>query len=134
MEFNFAPLKFRGDIVMLGLIHRTVLGQGPQHFRECFHAAPRSNRRSERHTRHSRQLHEYRNGNYLAMVGRSALGAVSVYNLLPQEIVDADNVKGFQRSLQDLAKHMAASNFPSWHHLFSTPYLMHTHPVERIYH
>ena len=118
MDFNLAPLNLRRDIAMLGLIRRTVIGQGPQHFRQFFYAASRPNRGSERHIRHSRQLHEYRNGNYLAMVGRSALGAISVYNLLPQGIVDADNVKGFQRSLQDFAKHMAAQHFPAWQHLY----------------
>ena len=133
MDFNLAPLNLRRDIAMLGLIRRTVIGQGPQHFRQFFYAASRPNRRSERHIRHSRQLHEYRNGNYLAMVGRSALGAISVYNLLPQGIVDADNVKGFQRSLQDFAKHMAAQHFPAWQHLYSIRYLMHTHPLKRIY-
>ena len=68
------------------------------------------------------------------MVGRSALGAVSVYNLLPQEIVDADSVKGFQHSLQDLAKNMAAQHVPAWKHLLSIRYLMHTHPLKRINH
>ena len=93
MHFNLAPLNLRREIAMLGLIHRTVLWQGPQHFRDFFHAAPRSNHRSERHTRHSCQIDEYRNGNYLAMVKRSLLGSVILYNLLPHEIIDADNIK-----------------------------------------
>ena len=33
MDFNLAPLNLRRDIAMLGLIHRTVFGQGTQHFR-----------------------------------------------------------------------------------------------------
>ena len=33
MDFNLAPLNLRRDIAMLGLIRRTVIGQGPQHFR-----------------------------------------------------------------------------------------------------
>ena len=57
------------------------------------------------------------------MVGRFALGAVSVYNLLRQEIVDADNVKGFQRSLHDLIQHFVARNFPAWQHPYSAWYM-----------
>ena len=31
-EFNLAPLNARRDMAMLGLIHRCVLGVGPEHF------------------------------------------------------------------------------------------------------
>ena len=33
---NLAPLSLRRDIAMLGLIHRTMLGQGPEHFKQRF--------------------------------------------------------------------------------------------------
>ena len=39
MHFNLAPLATRRDIAMPGLIHRTVLGKGPPHFRKCFQLA-----------------------------------------------------------------------------------------------
>ena len=111
MSFNLAPLCLRRDIAM-GLIHRTVLGEGPVHFQRSVYAAPSTARRSARHQRHNRHLYEYRHGDYLDIVGRSALGAASVYNLLPQEIVDTESVKLLQRSLQDLARYVAASNTP----------------------
>ena len=132
MSFNLAPLSLRRDIAMLGLIHRTVLGEGAAHFQRFFYAAPNTARRSARHQRHNRQLYEYRHGDYFNMVGRSALGAASVYNLLFQEIVDAENVKLFKRSLQDLARYVAASNRPEWQHLYSTRHSMHVHPSKRI--
>ena len=132
MSFNLAPLSLRRDIAMLGLIHRTVLGEGPVHFQRFFYVTSSTTRRSARHRRHNLQLYEYRHGKYLDMVGRSALGAASVYNLLPQEIVDAENVKLFQRSLQDLARHAAATNTPEWQHLYSTRHSMHTHPLKRV--
>ena len=34
--FNLAPLCLRRDIALLGLIHRTMLGQGPEHFKQWF--------------------------------------------------------------------------------------------------
>ena len=132
MSFNLAPLSLRRDIAMLGMIHRTVWGEGPAHFQRFFDAAPSTARRSARHQRRNRQLYEYRHGDYLDMVGRSALGAASVYNLPPLELVDAESVKLFQRSLQDLARYVAASNRPEWQHLFSTRHSMHLHPLKRV--
>ena len=38
LKINLAPLAARRDVAMLGLIHRTVIGKGPNHFRECFKA------------------------------------------------------------------------------------------------
>ena len=35
-EFNLAPLESRRDMAMLGLIHRTLLGQGPPQFQQWF--------------------------------------------------------------------------------------------------
>ena len=34
IEFNLAPLSARRDMAMLGVIHRTVLGKGPPHFKQ----------------------------------------------------------------------------------------------------
>lgn len=33
MNFNLAPLRTRRDIAMMGVIHRRVLGKGPEHFK-----------------------------------------------------------------------------------------------------
>ena len=132
MSFNLAPLSLRRDIAMLGMIHRPDLGEWSAHFQRFFYVAPSTARRSARHQRHNRQLYEYPHGDYLDMVGRSALGAVSVYNLLPQEIVDAESVKLFQRSLQDLARYAAASNRPEWQQLFSTGPSARRNPPKRV--
>lgn len=120
MFFNLAPLRLRRDTAMLGLIHRTVLGISPQHFQRFFFAESCSDRRTKRCKRHHRQLYEYRQGQYLDMVGRSALGLTSVYNLLPREIVEVNDVKMFQRLLQDLARDCASRNVPDWQHMLST--------------
>ena len=36
MHFDLAPLQSRRDIAMLGLLHRTALGKGPNHFLQFF--------------------------------------------------------------------------------------------------
>ena len=38
----------------------------------------------------------------------------SIYNLLPEDIVKAESVECFQRSLQDLARDCACHQFPHW--------------------
>ena len=131
LEFNLAPLGLRRDIAMLGLIHRTVLGQGPAHFQKFFFAENCEHRRSKRRPRHHRQLHEYRKDNYLDAVGRSAQGLTSVYNLLPHEITEANDVKTFQRLLQDLARDCASRGRADWQHMLSTRHRLHDHPLQK---
>ena len=48
LEFGLAPLNARRDIAMLCVIHRTVLGLGPEHFRKFFVPAERSTNPSGR--------------------------------------------------------------------------------------
>ena len=95
LVFNLAPLSLRRDIAMLGLTHRTVLGQGPEHFKQWFYREDAVNRTTTRFKRHRFRLHEHINGRQLAVVKRSALGLVSIYNMLPTEIVAAKSVKCF---------------------------------------
>ena len=63
--FNLAPLQLRRDIAMLGLIHRTVLGQGPLHFQQWFFREETGHRRSARREAHEFRIHEYRGGKQL---------------------------------------------------------------------
>ena len=51
-HFSLAPLSIRRDIAMLGLIHRTVLGKGPQHFQQFFTPSSRRNTLNARHRYH----------------------------------------------------------------------------------
>ena len=106
LRFNLAPLSCRRDIAILGLIHRTVLKQGPSHFQKWFF--PRSGQpsyatRLQEH-RHDKQLHDYLQGSHSELLRRSPLGQVRVYNQLPQEAVNASTVKLFQRRLQKTLK------------------------------
>ncbi len=130
LYFNLAPLSSRRDMAMLGLIHRTLLGRGPQQFKRFFFLEPFPhglNTRVASHC-HSRRIHEYRQGRFLEVVKRSALGLASVYNLLPEEVVSVDTVSGFQHLLQDMVKD-TASRGGSWVKLVSPRHHMHAHPL-----
>ena len=95
-HFNLAPLQSRRDMAMLGLLHRTALGKGPEHFQAFFKLSI-----AERHShstrsgskQHSRQLLDIRKGHYLEIERRSALGLIWVYNRLPVAIVRHESVK-----------------------------------------
>ena len=103
-HFNLAPLCSRRDVAMLGLIHRIVLGLAPPQFSDFIRPprgyvdCPRAWRASS--LRHSKQLHDPIDGSNTATMGRSVFGLIYSYNLLPQGVVNAPNVKMFQRSLQ----------------------------------
>jgi len=103
INFRLAPLSCRRDMAMLGVLHRAALKKGPEHFHSFFFqgggAATVRTRLSTR--RHTAQLKEYRQGRFLEILRRSALGLVAVYNRLPQRFVDSLTVADFQRNLQE---------------------------------
>ena len=134
MVFNLAPLATRRDVAMLGLIHRTVLGKGPEHFRNFFRAAKVSNkpgtRLQKKREQHGQQLEEHRAGTHLNVVRRSALGLTAVYNLLPARVVKLENVKDFQKASQELVKERATEGCSDWRLTFSPRLPLYSHPLK----
>ena len=120
LQYRLAPLKSRRDIAMLGVIHRAVLGEGPDHFRKHFIAKTSTTRHEGRETlkRHDRQLETFRKGNFLEVVPNSILGLVDIYNLLPAFAVDTKHVHEFQRILQGMLTQLAEKRENGWENLF----------------
>ena len=110
---------------MLGLIHRTVLGKGPQQFSRFFKSA-------DFDQRHSRQLQDVRDEHYLETTRRSALGLIGVYNLLPSSAVQLDNVKEFQIHMQSLLKRQATAGEVDWRETFSPRLPLYSHPLTKL--
>ena len=73
---------------MSELIHKTVLGQAPEHFKQRFCLEHAMKRSTSRFNLSKFRLHEYINRRQLAVVKRTALGLLSIYNMLPTEIVE----------------------------------------------
>ena len=134
---RLAPLTARRDMAMLGLIHRTVLGKGPCHFRAFF--KPDIHKRQAGSGRHRLQLCEYdvhesdlqfpgsRPADYLQI---SALGLVQVYNSLPAGIVEnSSSVSSFQSALQGVLMARATAGCTDWKFTFSPRVPMHRHPL-----
>ena len=137
MVFNLAPLAARRDMAMLGLIHRTVLGKGPEQFRNFFFpASQRSTSRTrlaERRSERGSQLTDWRRRTHLNVVRRSALGLVAVYNLLPPRVVKLNNVKDFQGALGELLRERATAGCDDWPLTFSPRVSLANHPVRNLH-
>ena len=94
MDFNLAPLAMRRDIALLGLLHRSAIGEGPEQFRKFF----------------KRREGSFRLVDPLAaspFMRRSIWGLVSIYNLL-DNAVTCSTVSDFQRMLQMRVKRIVA--------------------------
>ena len=115
---------------MLELVHRTVLGQAPEHFKQRFCLEHAMKRSTSRFHLENFRLHEYINRRQLAVVKRSALGLISIYNMLPTEIVEAKTVKCFQGLRQDLAKDCGSKSHPHWDSIFATRHRLHVHTAQ----
>ena len=131
-HWNLAPLSTRRDIALLGLVHRTVLGQGPKHFGRFFRRQAKAQpgfwtRAAKR--RHDKQLEEVPYSNCPELLRRSALGLVRVYNWLPEDTVCAVTVKDFQVNLQNLVRERARSNCEDWAFTFSPRVPWWKHPL-----
>ena len=121
-NYGLAPLSTRRDIALLGLIHRTVLDEGVPHFAKWFFPCVR--RRHLYRTRladskHSRQLHDWIDGEHSELLRRSPLGLPRVYNCLPQSVVDAKTVCNFQEKLKELVQKAADREESDWNLLLS---------------
>ena len=120
-EYKLAPLETRRDIAMLGLVHKTVLDEGPPHFKKWFFREDRArlyNTRQREQTHHL-QLHDYVDGSQTELLRRSALGLPRVYNRLPTEVVSHKTVKAFQKALQELVLKEAKKGKEDWAKLLS---------------
>ena len=118
---------------MLGVIHRTVLKKGPEHFKEFFFATLGQRHKYETKLntrRHSKQLEDPRKGAFPELVRRSALGLIAVYNRLPAEVVREDTVKGFQKQLQELVKERATAGCEDWPQTYSPRVPLWKHPLQ----
>ena len=107
LEYNLASLNFRRDVAMLGLLHKCALGVAHPWLRELFPLAPpRVPTHNTKHQRgrHNRQIAERCKGNFLELTRRSVFGLVRVYNFLPQDVVQLDSVKDFQKALTEEAR------------------------------
>ena len=138
LAFKLAPLAARRDIAMLGLIHRSVLGRGPTHFKQFFKLDAAV--AGDRNGRHRLQLIElsdrhwsdfaFPNSRPPDYTKNYVLGLVSIYNRLPPDIVESSgSVSVFQGALQDLLCTAAQANAPGWEHIFSPRVLWHWHPL-----
>jgi len=109
MEFKFAPLSMRRDIALLGLLHRSAIGEGPAHFREHFIRRHGSLKLADPHA----------DGKESLLMRRSIWGLIRVYNKLGG-CAACTTVKDFQCLLQERARSIVAKRLLNeWESLYS---------------
>ena len=109
MDFNLAPLCMRRDIALLGLLHRSAIGEGPTQFRELF----------KRRTGSLKLVDPLDGQSASLLMRRSIWGLVKVYNGLGGAL-QCNEVKDFQGLLQERAKRIVAKNLlADWATLYS---------------
>ncbi len=67
LNYNLAPLQTQRDMALLGLIHRTVLERGAEHFAKWFFKSkgPTHNYPTKfQENKHDKQLFDYLDGNH----------------------------------------------------------------------
>ena len=119
IEFRLAPLCVHRHIAMLGLIHRTTLGKGPDQFQDFFKRDPQGygTLRDPRHACKS------------PLIKRSAFGLVAIYNMLPPSVVEIKSVSAFQKRLQEVIVTYAASGHTQWAEVLSPRLPLTSHPA-----
>ena len=118
VHFNLAPLASRRDMAMLGVLHRTVLGKGPPHFKDHFKVET------------GRRLKDPRRVMNDPLVKRSALGLAAIYNMLPGSCREKSSVKDFQRELQKIMRERLADGCEDWACTFCPRVPLGRHPLK----
>ena len=126
-NYKLAPVPARRDIAMIGLLHRASHGQAPGPLTElllsayvpirCAWVSTRSG------ARHGRQLPEFSDrpsvGHHTETLRRSCFGLVTVWNMLPADVADAQSTKLCQRSVQNaLIQRVMQAPDSDWQHFF----------------
>ena len=124
LDFHMGPLSQRRDISMLGLLHKCVLGCAHPSLCQMFAPAPSTQIQSQHATRlarhrHNRQINDVWRGGQLDIVRRSLLGLIKVYNILPQQVVDAADVHIFQKRVTSIIRRACEDGVQDWQALLS---------------
>ena len=115
-------LVYRRDIAMLGVLHRTVLGEGPPQFCKWFFPAAPANHcypTGTQRGKHDRTPHDWLDGSHTALLQRTALGLPRVYNNLTAKVVRSNSVRDFQKALQNLVRQAVKNKVEDWQSLLS---------------
>ena len=118
VHFNFAPPVLRRDIGLLGLLHKRVLGLAHPAYDRLFPF------HHEYWNGHSKQIYSHTAECTFqwVMFNRSIFGLASIYNKLPQWLVDTDTIKDFQRTLTRIAKDRCQGGDDAWKLSFNAHY------------
>ena len=105
---------------MLAMLHKVVIGCAHPAFSSMFPPAPNPSHTHLtrlRERRHNKQLLDRCDGTQSSVMHRSVFGLVRRYSLLPQLVVDADNVSLFQKRLTQLVREELTKKNAEWQYV-----------------
>ena len=120
LNFNFAPTQLKRNIGILGLLHKRVIGECHPMFSTLLPFCVEMGQPTLPGG-HDKQLYGYLHEArcQLALFFRSIFAMVTVYNRLPQYVVNATTVHEFQKLLTRIARHQCVTGNVHWQHQFS---------------
>ena len=119
LDHNFASPTLRRNIGILGMLHKRTLGMCHPMMEKLLPTWQQRFGR-QRPDKHDKQIY----GNFLEvhwqrdLFDRSIFAMCSVYNDLPQYVVDAPTVSVFQKHLTHIARTRCKNNLPNWVYTF----------------
>ena len=115
LEYNFAPPKLRRNKAMLGMLHKRVLGICHPSFERLLPWFTDRFPEGRGHG-HNKALygHWCEVNAHPALFNRSIFCLISVYNNLPQHVVDASCISDFQNYLTQVARTRCQQNDEAW--------------------
>ena len=130
LDFNFAPLRLRRDIGMLGVFWKICHGCAHPDFEALFPKVPGQTSHGH-YTRvsgrkHDLQLVDRCDGSQLYQFQRSLFGLVKVWNALPMAFVHAPTVSSFQTKLTAASKRACLADSFGWQDMYATSSLPYT--------
>ena len=121
MQFNLAPLTAWRGIAILWCIHRSTRQHGPPSLWQFFRRKPSPHVSfARRAQRHSFQVVEWPRGRDLQIMRRSVIGIIRIYNWMPHEAIEKDDVKSFQSALIQILRGTLNGGHYNWRFVFST--------------
>ena len=107
---------------MLAMLHTVVTGCAHPAFSSMFPPAPNPSHTHLtrlRERRHNKQILDRCDGTQSTVMHRSISGLVKRFNLLPQLVVDADNLSLFQKRLTATVRDALMSKSAEWQYCLS---------------
>ena len=115
-----APLQVRRDIAMLGFLFKCCHRQVGESAHSIFKPALTGYDCPRRRPQHSKPLFEYCDGRHLEVLQNSLFGLIRVFNTLPDDLIQLQDVHAFQSALTGAERRALEQGHQRWMYMYSS--------------